>query len=277
MDHHLDLLYQLFVQQMHVSRMVITISNLLITKYKGKYTLKCPFDEDKNDFNRKLNGSYEDIDVYVQCANKCKIFYYGNRGTLQFYCPSLPRGRNIIREIYATYINPDNVSVTQNELDIIRNGKTVHSTRTYYTSIDTKLYQDDLAVDGNIIFDVEETDDEILFKFKYQDMDKLESILKPSTIACNRSPFSTKNLNKSDYKIPDEDLESYIHVVKDIPQNELISLVHISQRFMNKKAKNQKQLTVLNAEKKKLGMKPKEFYHYKGWWDEYVNYVKEEL
>lgn len=253
------------------------ISNLLITKYKGKYTLRVPFDEEKNDFNRKLNGTYEDIDVYIKCANKCKIFYYGNRGTLQFYCPSLPRGRNIIREIYATYINQDNVSVTQNELDIIRNGKTVHSTRTYYTPIDTKLYQDDLAADDNIIFDVEETDDEILFKFKYQDMDKLESILKPSTIACNRSPFSTKNLNKSDYKIPDEDLEVYNRVIRDIPQNELISLVHISQRFINKKAKNQKQLTVFNAEKKKLGMKPKEFYHYKGWWNEYVEYVKEEL
>lgn len=265
------------MQQTHVSRMVIYISNLLITKYKGKYTLKVPYDEKTNDFNRKLNGTYEDIDVYIKCANKCKIFYYGNRGTLQFYCPSLPRGRNIVREIYATYINPDNVSVTQNELDIIRNGQTIHSTRTYYTPIDIKLYETDLTQDDNIIFAVEETDSEVLFKFKYTDMDKLESILNPSTIACNRSPFSTKNLPKSDYKIPSEDLDIYSNIIKKIPKNELIKLVHISQEFMKKKAKTKKQITALYAEKKKLGMKPKEFCHYKGWWDEYVKYVRESI
>ena len=65
-----------------------------MTKYKGQYTLKCEYDQEKIEFNRKLNGTYEDTDVYVQCANKCKIFYYGNRGTLQFYCPSVPRGKN---------------------------------------------------------------------------------------------------------------------------------------------------------------------------------------
>lgn len=53
--------------------MVIYISNLLITKYKGKYTLKVPYDEKTNDFNRKLNGTYEDIDVYIKCE-----WYVGN-------------------------------------------------------------------------------------------------------------------------------------------------------------------------------------------------------
>lgn len=99
--------------------MVIYISNLLMTKYKGQYTLKCEYDQEKIEFNRKLNGTYEDTDVYIQCANKCKIFYYGNRGTLQFYCPSVPRGKNIIREIYGRFINPDNTEITKNELDLI--------------------------------------------------------------------------------------------------------------------------------------------------------------
>ena len=62
------------MQQIHATRMVIPISNLLINKYKGKYTLKCEYDQEKIEFNRKLTGTYEDIDVYVQCANHCKIF-----------------------------------------------------------------------------------------------------------------------------------------------------------------------------------------------------------
>ena len=42
--------------------MIIQMSSLLIKKFKGKYTTKVEFDQEKNDFNRKLNGTYEDID-----------------------------------------------------------------------------------------------------------------------------------------------------------------------------------------------------------------------
>lgn len=257
--------------------MVIYISNLLMTKYKGKYTLKCEYDKEKIEFNRKLNGTYEDVDVYVQCANKCKIFYYGNRGTLQFYCPSVPRGNNIIREIYGRFINPDNTEITKNELNLIKNGQTIHTVRTYYKPVDEELCQNDLATNNHIIFDIERTDDEVLFKFKYRDMETLEEILKPSTISCNRSPFSNKNLPKSDYTIPDEDLEDYTRIVRDIPKEDLIQLVHISNRFINNMAKGQKQIDALKEEKKKLRMKPKEFIHYKGKWNEYLKYIKEEI
>lgn len=248
-----------------------------MTKYKGQYTLKCEYDQEKIEFNRKLNGTYEDVDVYVQCASKCKIFYYGNRGTLQFYCPSVPRGKNIIREIYGRFINPDNTEITKNELDLIKNGQTIHTVRTYYKPVDKDLFQSELASGDHIIFDIEVTDEEVLFKFKYMDMETLEEILKPSTISCNRSPFSNKNLPKSDYTIPDEDLEDYTRIVRDIPKEDLIQLVHISNRFINSMAKTQKQIDALKEEKKKLRMKPKELIHYKGKWNEYLQYIKEEI
>lgn len=257
--------------------MVIRISNLLINKYKGKYTLKCEYDQEKIEFNRKFNGTYEDVDVYVQCANKCKIFYYGNRGTLQFYCPSVPRGKNIIREIYGRFIDPENTETTKNELDLIKNGQTVHTVRTYYKPVDKDLFQSELASGDHIIFDVELTDEEVLFKFKYRNMDVLEDILKPSTISCKRSPFSNKNLPKSDYVIPDEDLEDYMRIIRNIPKEDLIQLVHISNRFIDSMAKNKKQVDALKEEKKRLRMKPKEFIHYKDKWDEYLTYIKEEL
>lgn len=249
------------------------MSNFLIKKYKGTYTLKCEFDKQLNDFNRKLNGTYEDIDVYIKCANNSKIFYYGNRGTLQFYCPSLQRGRNIVKEIYAKYVNPDNTDISV--IEMTKDMKTI--TRNTYKIKNIELFEKELSSADNIIFDIEETDNEVLFKFKYQNLDKLVEILKPLTSSCNRSPFSSKNLIHSDYKIPDEDLKRYKSITANLSQNKLITLVHISQRFMNKKAKNQKQLTIMNDEKKKLGMKPKEFYHYKGWWDEYLSYLQENI
>lgn len=253
--------------------MVIYISNFLIKKYKGTYTLKCEFDKQLNDFNRKLNGTYEDIDVYIKCSNNCKIFYYGNRGTLQFYCPSLQRGRNMIKQIYATYINPQNITSVTNEIE--RDGNII--SRTSYQIVDNEIFKKDISEFDKIIFDIEETDSEVLFKFKYQDMNKLKSILKPSTIACNRSPFSTKNLLKSNYTIPDEDLKGYKLITANLPQNCLITLVHTSKQFMNEITKSQKQITELNKEMKQLGMKPKEFYHYKGWWDDYLKYLQTEL
>ena len=67
-------------------------------KYKGKYRLKCPFSLDTNQYPRKLNGTYEDIDMYISCYNNVKIFYYG-QGVLEVYVPSLIRGRNMIKQI----------------------------------------------------------------------------------------------------------------------------------------------------------------------------------
>ena len=253
--------------------MVIKISNFLITKYKGKYTLKTDFNKQTNDFNRKLNGTYEDIDVYIKCSNSGQIFYYGNRGTLQFYCPTLQRGRNIVREIYAKYISPDNAECIAT--DIQKDDKTI--TRTSYKIKDLNIFCSDIRNKENIIFDIEETDEEVLFKFKYQNMDKLEAILKPLTTSPNRSPFSSKNLQKSDYKIPDEDLKKYKTITANLPQNKLISLVHTSQRFLTTLSTSQKKQEQMRSEMKRLGMKPKEYYHYIHKWDEYLEYLENEL
>ena len=69
-----------------------------IMKYKGKYRLLCPYDKETNQYPRKLNGTFEDIDVYISCYNKIQITYYG-KSILQAYIPSLQRGRKIIESI----------------------------------------------------------------------------------------------------------------------------------------------------------------------------------
>ena len=61
--------------------------------------MKVEHDQSTMDFPRDIKGGYEDCDVFIKCKNNCKIFHYG-RKTLEFYCPSLQRGNNIIRQIY---------------------------------------------------------------------------------------------------------------------------------------------------------------------------------
>lgn len=49
----------------------------------------------------------------------------------------------------------------------------------------------------DIIFDIEENDSEILFKFKSKYDNDIIPLLKPKTSGANISPFSTKNLPRN--------------------------------------------------------------------------------
>ena len=88
----------------------------LIEKFKGIYRIKAPIDTKTNDFTRKMNGQYEDIDLYIDCQFGNKVFYQGN-STLLAYIPSIGRGRNIIQKIQET--NPSiiyNIEETDEEI-----------------------------------------------------------------------------------------------------------------------------------------------------------------
>lgn len=76
----------------------------LTDKFKGKYRILCPVDETTNDFPRKLNGSYEDVDCYISCQHGNKVLHYGHN-ILMAYIPSLGRGNNIIKAINETNSN----------------------------------------------------------------------------------------------------------------------------------------------------------------------------
>lgn len=208
-------------------------TSYLIDKFKGKYRLKVPYDLTTNDFTRKLNGNLEDVDVYIDCLNNTKIFYYGS-SILQAYIPSLGRGHNIIKTI--------------NEIDT------------------------------SIIFDIEETDSEILFKFKYVDSDKIIPLLKPKTSGSNISPFSSKNLPRNkEFKIPDEDLNLYKEIVSKIPQERILAITHSTNNFIKLLATKKNPIENIKADMKLKGLKGKEYIYSIGEWNNYINYLKENL
>lgn len=76
--------------------------SFLIDKYKGKYKLLAPFDKRTNQFPRKLNGTFEDIDVYIACKKDIQIYYYG-KSILDVYVPSKLKGKNIIKQIESEF------------------------------------------------------------------------------------------------------------------------------------------------------------------------------
>lgn len=203
-------------------------------KFKGKYRLKVEYDKRTNDFTRKLNGTLEDVDVYIDCQHGNKIFHFGG-SVLQAYIPSIGRGHNVIK------------------------------------AINEQFGQD-------VLFNIEETDSEILFKFHYKDSDKIIPLLKPRTNGASISPFSSKNLPRNkEYKIPDENLIHYKNIVAKIPPERILALTHSTNNFIKSLATKKNTYENIKADMKLKGLKGKEYIHSIGEWDNYINYLEKEL
>lgn len=210
------------------------IANYLITHYKGIYRIKTEYDILSNQFPRKLDGTLEDIDCYINCYNNVRIFYFG-RNTLQAYIPSLIRGHNIIK------------------------------------SINENFGQD-------IIFDIEETDSEVLFKFNTKYDNKIIPLLKPKTSGASISPFSSKNLPRNkDYKIPDEDFVKYKNIVSKIPREHILTITHTTNKYLKSLVTKKNTWEDIKADMALKELKGKEYIHSIGKWDEYIQYLKENL
>lgn len=205
------------------------MSSYLISKYKGKYRIKCEYDVETNQFPRNLKGTFEDIDCYIDCQNNIHIYHYGYR-ILEAYIPSLIRGHNIIK------------------------------------AIQTNLGND-------VIFCIQETDSEVLFRFNSEHMKDLEKYLKPKTSGADISPYSSKNLPKTKYNIPHEDLSKYKSIVEKIPQNQQLGIAHITNSFI----KTLGILENIKADMAAKGLKGKEYIHSIEKWNEYIEYLEKEL
>lgn len=188
----------------------------------------------RNTFNRKLDGTFEDTDCYIDCQYGNRIYYYG-RNKLQAYVPSIGRGHNIIKAIKQQF-------------------------------------------QGEIIYDIEETDAEILFKFSTKDADKIIPLLKPKTSGSNISPFSNKNLPKNkDFKIPDEDLVAYKNIVAKIPQERILILTHMTNKFIKSLVTKKNTWEDIKADMALKGLKGKEYIHSIGKWNDYISYLEENI
>lgn len=115
-------------------------------------------------------------------------------------------------------------------------------------------------------------------------MEQLEPYLKPKTSGANISPFSTKNLPKSNYSVSDEDLIAYKEIVANVDKNKLIMLAHITKEFISslavkkKSAKSDKMTwEEIKADMAKKCLKGKEYIHSIGMWDEYIKYLRNHI
>ena len=138
-----------------------------------------------------------------------------------------------------------------------------------------KAIQEELGDD--VIYNIEETDSEVMFRFNSKHMDELEKYLKPKTSGASISPFSSRNLPKSDYKIPDEEFVIYKEIVAKIPRERMIDITHTTNNYLKSLATKRNTWEDIKADMAKKCLKPKEYIHSIGKWNDYINYLRKEL
>lgn len=228
-----------------------------LMKYKGQYRIKPNLDLELNDFPRDDNGSIDSSydDIYIKCANGSQIYHYGH-STLVAYIPSIGRGHNVLITI-------------AKELNLIDK----ESNDRNYDALYTLLTKD------KTIFDIVENDEEIEFKFNAKNIDLVAKHLKPQTSGADISPFSSRNLPKSSYIIPNEDLKEYLEITNSIPKSDKLLIGHITKGFMTDiLSKNKLYKTVpMKTDMRKKCLRNKEYIHSMGYWKEFIEYLEKHL
>ena len=229
-----------------------------LMRYKGKYRLKAPIDENTNDYPRDVHGKIETDDVYIDCAYGNQIYHYGY-GVLVAYVPSIGRGHNILMSIGEELLGKEIMENLNRDYD--------------------KLYE--LLLKERTIREIRQNDGEIEFKFKAKDIELVAKYLKPKTGGAGISPFSSRNLPKPNqaYSIPEDNLKEYKKIIADIPKDKLVILSQITRSFLSDivaKKPYYKSISV-KADMKKKMLKSKEYIHSIGLWDEYIKYLSKKL
>lgn len=135
----------------------------------------------------------------------------------------------------------------------------------------------ELKKQGIEVFDYDETDEEVTFHFLASDMETIASLLKPKTSGADMSPFSVKNLPKSDVELPPEYAERYkaisskagmsgMSIIKDTNNVFLSSM----EDKLKKKYKNKKFSCYEDMRRRKMSRQFKEYVYTLGMFDEYL-------
>ena len=134
------------------------------------------------------------------------------------------------------------------------------------------------SFDEEIIFNIEESDSEVLFCFHAKHMKYLEQILKPKTLGAGISPFSAKNLPRDkSYKIPDEEIKEYKELISKLDKNKLINLVHYTNKFLQSLTTKKNTWENIKVDMALKGLKNKEYIHSISKWNDYIKYLEKEL
>lgn len=214
----------------------------LTKKYRGKYRVKAHYDQQTKDFIRDDEGNLDPDfgDFYLSGRSGIEV-KHGFGGELACYIPKLQLGNNVLKSYYDSVIgNRGDKSVD----------KIVSELR-----------------DSGYVNDVDILSTEIFFTFDAEHLDTLAPIIKLKTSGANISPFSTRNLPKKPYTIPDKDMDKYKEAKDGLSG---LEIARLNEEFI---AENFDSDFKTNLRKSML--KPIQYFHKEKIWDKYCNFIEE--
>lgn len=209
-----------------------------LMKYKGKYRLKAPYDMSTNQFSRKM-----DMTTSNNSFEDIDVYIDCNKGIM---------------------ITHSKQSILQVWIPSAVRGRNI-----------VQKVKEELG--ENILFDLVDNETEYLFKFHSKHMESLEPYLCPKTGGADISPFSSRNLPKSTYVLPEKDLKQYQEVIKDVPKEKSLAIAHLTTSYIKNLDKSKggyekhKEQMALNC------VKGKEYVHKIGKWEDYLTFLSTNL
>lgn len=133
--------------------------------------------------------------------------------------------------------------------------------------------------EGIDVFNIMEGDGEITFRFKAKHIDFIAEYLGARTSGKDVRPFSTRNLPKSDYIIPVEDLGKYKEIIAQLDKGDILIISKITKRFLDEiLQKKYKRIDIkIDMRKRCMSRQQKEYIHVMNMWNEYLDYLQKEL
>lgn len=138
-------------------------------------------------------------------------------------------------------------------------------------------------IDPKYVFDIEQTDEETLFKVKDKDIENIIEFLKPQTNGASISPFSTKNLKRE--KQPFVEVVNhtqnavYEEIKAFLPKEDKLLIGQWNRCFIADFLTQKLEMNVdeIKADIKQKNMKQKDYFCHVGYWNEYVDFLKKEI
>lgn len=138
-------------------------------------------------------------------------------------------------------------------------------------------------IDPKYVFDIEQTDEETLFKVKDKDLENIIEYLEPQRNGASISPFSTKNLKRD--KQPFVDVVSkaqnavYEEIKASIAKDDKLLIGQWNRSFIADFLTQKLGMSIddIKTDIKQKNMKQKDYFCHVGYWNEYIEYLKKEI
>lgn len=122
-----------------------------------------------------------------------------------------------------------------------------------------------------------ETDAEVIIRFPAKEMVCFEKYFKPLTSGAGISPFSTKNLPKTDYIIEEDKLAEYRDIISKLGYETPIGIAHLTNNFIKSLATKRNPWEKIKADMQMKGLRGKEYIDEIGQWNKYIKFLKENI